>query len=190
MEMVVVIGIIGVVSAIAAPMFNNAIAGFRLGGDARGVSQAAAVAKIRAAADFGRVRVYVDLSGRTYHMEVFEKPSVTYPLGRWLTEGGITTLSTGVSFGYSPITAPPAGTQGIIGQAPLCVNDAGANIANTACIIFNSRGVPVDNTFGPTQADALYVRDTSAVYGITIAATGLLRVWRAPRVASPLWVRN
>jgi len=82
MEMVVVVGIIGAISAIAAPMFNNAIKSFRLSGDARGVSNATAVAKMRAASDFSRVRIYVDLTARTHRMEVFEKPSVTYPSGR------------------------------------------------------------------------------------------------------------
>jgi len=57
MEMVVVVGIIGALSAIAAPMFNNAIKSFRLSGDAHGVSNATAVAKMRAASDFSRVRV-------------------------------------------------------------------------------------------------------------------------------------
>jgi len=46
MEMVVVVGIIGALSAIAAPMFNNAIRSFRLSGDARSVSNATAVAKM------------------------------------------------------------------------------------------------------------------------------------------------
>src|SRR5213083_2409496 len=124
MEMVVVCGIIGVLGAIAAPMFNNAIASFRVSGDARGVSNATAVAKMRAAADFSRVRVYADLSAGTHRMQVFEKPSVTYPLGRWVTQGGDTSLSTGVSFGYGPVTASPPVTQGTIGQAPLCVDDA------------------------------------------------------------------
>jgi Tfp pilus assembly protein FimT len=190
MEMVIVCGIVGVLSVMAAPMFSNAIAGFRLSGDARGVSNATAVAKMRAAADFSRVRVYADLTARTYCMQVFEKPSVTYPLGRWVTQGGDTSLSTGVSFGYGAVTASPPVTQGTILQAPLCVDDAGANIANTACIMFNSRGVPVDNTFAPTPADALYVMDSSMVYGVTISATGLLRMWRTPRAATPSWVRN
>ena len=45
-----------------------------------------------------------------------------------------------------------------------------AAIANTACIMFNSRGVPIDSTFAPTGDDALYVTDGMAVYGVTVAA--------------------
>ena len=125
-------------------------------------------------------------------MQSFEKPSVLFPDGRWVTQGGVTSLSTGVSFGFGPVATPPTGTQGVIGQAPVCVDEVGAVIPNTACITFNSRGVPVDNwlPFAPTQADAVYVTDASVVYGVTVAATGLLRMWRTPRAATPAWMRN
>lgn len=189
LEIVIVVGIIGVIAASAAPLFNNAIAGFRLGGDARGVSNAAAVAKMRAASDFSRVRLYVDLSARTHRMQVFDKTSA---ICCWLTVGGVTSLSTGVSFGYGIVTTPPPNTQGTIGQAPSCTDGTGANIPNTACIMFNSRGVPIGNgpSFAPTGVDALYVTDGTAVYGVTIAATGLLRLWRTLPVATPSWVRS
>jgi len=192
MEMVVVVGIIGALSAIAAPMFNNAIKSFRLSGDARGVSNATAVAKMRAAADFSRVRIYVDLTARTHRMEVFEKPSVTYPDGRWVTQGGTTALSSGVSFGYGAVTTPPSDTQDAIGQASPCTAPATATvpIPNTACVMFNSRGTPIDNSFAPQGNDAIYVTDGTAVYGVTIASTGLLRMWRTPPVATPSWTRN
>jgi type II secretory pathway pseudopilin PulG len=192
MEMVVVVGIIGAVSAIAAPMFNNAIKSFRLSGDARSVSNATAVAKMRAASDFSRVRLYVDLTAKTYKMQVFDKTSIVPPLCCWVTQGGTTALSSGVSFGYGAVTTPPADTQDTIGQAPLCTDDASPPVAipNTACIMFNSRGTPIKDNFEPQGEDAIYVTDGTAVYGVTIASTGLLRLWRTPPVATPSWVRN
>ena len=72
-EIMIVVGIIGVVAAIAVPMFANAIAGFRVSGDARNVSNAAAVAKMRAASNFSRVRLYVDLDGRTHRVQTWNK---------------------------------------------------------------------------------------------------------------------
>src|SRR4051794_10610233 len=62
-ETLIVVGLIGVVSAIAVPMFGNAIANFRVSGDARSVSNAMAVAKMRAASNFSRVRLYLDVPG-------------------------------------------------------------------------------------------------------------------------------
>ena len=189
MEMVVVVGIIGALSAIAAPMFNNAIKSFRLSGDARGVSNATAVAKMRAASDFSRVRIYVDLTAKTHKMQVFDKTTSTCC---WVTQGGTTTLSSGVSFGYGAVTTPPADTQDLIGQAPPCTDNASppVAIANTACVMFNSRGTPIDNSFAPQGNDAIYVTDGTAVYGVTVASTGLLRMWRTPPVATPSWTRN
>ena len=189
MEIIVVCGIIGVLAAIAAPLFANAIARFRLSGDARGMSNAAAVSKMRAASDFSRVRLYVDLTARTHKVQVFDKTSAVCC---WITQGGTTTLSSGVSFGYGVVATPPPNTQGTIGQAPLCVDDTGADIAGTACIMFNSRGVPVGNgpSFSPTGVDGLYVTDGSAVFGVTVAATGLLRMWTTLPLSTPNWVRN
>jgi Tfp pilus assembly protein FimT len=188
MEITIVLGIISVLAVIATPMFNGAIQSFRLSGDARGISNAAAVAKMRAASDFTRVRLYVDLSARTHHLETFNKTS---DICCWITQGGTTGLSSGVSFGYGVVSTPPAFTQGLIGQAQACVNDLGATIPNTACVMFNSRGVPVSTpSFAPTNSDAVYVTDGTAVYGVTVAATGLLRMWRTLPLATPAWVRN
>jgi len=185
--MIIVVGLIGVISAIAVPMFGNAIARFRLSGDARGVMNSVAVAKMRAATDFSRSRVYVDLTGRTFHNERWDKTTST-----WIAEGGTTALSSGVLFSYGPVTSPPPNSQGTIGQASKCLDNMSppAPIDNTACFMFNSRGVPIDSTFAPRGADALYLTDGSAVYAITVAATGMLRMWRGLPVAIPQWALN
>ena len=61
------------------------------------------------------------------------------------------------------------------------------DITNTACIIFNSRGIPVDNTGSPTGLDAVYVTDGTSVYGITVAATGFIRTWQTNYSSTPSW---
>ena len=185
MEIMIVVGIISVVSAIAVPMFANAIAGFRVSGDARNVSNAAAVAKMRAASNFSRVRLYVDLDGRTHKVQTWNKATDT-----WIDEGGTTALSTGVNFGFSAVTAAPPNTQATIGQAAQCTADDGTPIGNTACIIFNSRGIPIEYVTSTPAGDALYVTDGMMVYGVTIAPTGMLRLWRTLPVTTPNWVRS
>jgi prepilin-type N-terminal cleavage/methylation domain-containing protein len=188
-EVMFVLGIIGVISAIAVPMLGSALSEFKVSGDARSVSNAAAVTKMRAASDFSRVRLYADLSARTFHVESWSKVSTTCC---WVTEGGSTSLSNGVTFSYGVVGTPPAFTQGTIGQAPLCTDNSGTDIANTACIMFNSRGVPVGNgpSFSTTGGDALYVTDGHAVYGVTVAATGMLKMWRTLPLATPSWMLN
>jgi hypothetical protein len=86
------------------------------------------------------------------------------------------------------VATPPANTQGAIAQAPLCQDNAAVNVANTACIVFNSRGVPVDTTGAPTPNDAIYVTDGSSVKGVTVSSGGLILAWHTPLQATPVWV--
>ena len=53
--------------------------------------------------------------------------------------------------------------------------------------MFNSRGVPIDASGAPIGTNAFYVTDGSAVYAVTVAATGMLRSWRTLPVATPSW---
>jgi len=184
LETIVVLAIIAVVSAIAVPTFGNSLAYFRVSGDARNVSNAVAVAKMRAASNFTRVRLFVDLDGGTHQIQIWDKTSTTCC---WIAEGGATHLSSGVSFGFAPVGEAPPATQTTIDQAEACNDDDGNPIGNTACVMFNSRGVPIDASFASTGSDALYVTDDTEAYGITIAATGMIRNWRTKPVATPSW---
>ena len=203
LEILFVVLITMTVAAIAIPMSGNALGFFRLSGDARSVSNAVAVTKMRAAADFTRARLFVDLSGNRHRLETFAKPGSPAALGCpmgvtscWLPRGGWTNLSQGISLGFGTLATPPANTQTTIGQAPACRDDAGAAIANTGCLVFNSRGVPVDAvTLAPTADDAVYLTDDSAghpptaVYAATVAASGMIQTWRSgPATAN--WVRQ
>jgi prepilin-type N-terminal cleavage/methylation domain-containing protein len=189
-EMMMTLAIIGVLAAITVPMSGNALRFLKVSGDARDLSNATAVAKMRAAAKFTQSRLYVDISSKTFFIQTFDKTiTVPCPTGCWVTETGTTSLSSTVSFGYGPVSAPPANTQTTIGQAPLCMNTAATPvaIANTACIIFNSRGLPVDATGSPFGNDAIYITDSSAVYVVTVAATGFVRLWRTNYTSTPTW---
>jgi Tfp pilus assembly protein FimT len=187
-EVLLVVALSSVIAAIAVPMMRNSLGGFRLTGDARSLSNAMSLAKLRAAADFSQSRVYVDLTTQSYHLETWDKTA-----GAWASEGGTTTLSTNDTFSFGSIGTPPSNTQTAIGQASACVTSLGAAIANTACVLFNSRGIPVlpagapPAVGAPTGDDALYITDGTAVYGVTISATGLIRLWRSSPTATPDW---
>src|SRR5262245_13983879 len=72
-ELLIVVAMIGGIAAMAAPMTGNALGYFRLSGDARGLSNALSVTKMRAAATFSKARVYVDLPGKSFHIETWRK---------------------------------------------------------------------------------------------------------------------
>jgi hypothetical protein len=139
---------------------------------------------MRAASVFGKVRVYVDRPNRAFRLETWNSTT-----NQWVADTGYTYLSQGVNFNFAPVTTPPPNTQGAIGEAAVCKTPAGVDIANTSCIIFNSRGIPIDGTAAPSPTvDAMYVTDGTAVYGITASATGMVRMWRTPPTATPNWV--
>ena len=191
LETMIVVGLIGVISAIAVPMFGNVLAFFRVSGDARSTSNEIALSKMRAAAVFSKVRLYVDLTGKSHHQETFDKTNETCC---WVASGGTTYLSQGVTFGRGVVSvAPPSTTQPAIAQALPCKANATpptppADIANTACVIFNSRGTPVDPGGSAGVVDTVYVTDGSVVYGIAVSATGMIRSWKTPATSTPKWV--
>jgi prepilin-type N-terminal cleavage/methylation domain-containing protein len=165
-EMLMVVGIIAIVSAIAVPYTNNTFATFRLSGDARAIVNRVSVAKMRAAAKFSQARLYVDLAARNYRVEVLDRSGTPV----WKAEGDSTSLSINDNFGFSPAGSAPPNTQALIAQAPSCLTAAGATMVNTACIVFNSRGIPVDATGAPTGVDAIYLTDRVTLYAITTSA--------------------
>jgi prepilin-type N-terminal cleavage/methylation domain-containing protein len=191
-EMLMVVAIIGVLAAIAIPMSGNSIRYIKISGDARDLSNAISVTKMRAAAKFTQARLYVDIAGKSYYIQTYTRNTTTDcpTLAVWCNDGGPTSLSSTVSFGYGAIGIPPSNTQATIGQAPVCKDNSGNDVSNTACIIFNSRGLPVDTTGSPTGADAIYITDSSAVYGITVAATGFIRTWQSPYSSTPTWTQQ
>jgi prepilin-type N-terminal cleavage/methylation domain-containing protein len=177
-ETLFVVGITGIVAAIAIPMMNNAIDSMRLEGDARSITNALAVTKLRAASTFSKSRLFVDLNDRGFHVETWDRDTST-----WVAEGGITYLSSyEEEFGFGTIDAAPASTQAEIAQAAACNDAEGEAIGNTACILFNSRGIPVTDivggTGGPTNSYAVYLTDGTAVFGVTVSATGVVQLWR------------
>jgi Tfp pilus assembly protein FimT len=182
-ELAIVLTVTLVIGAAVVPKMTGALQNFRTGGDARAIANEVAMAKMRAAADFTHARVYADLSGQTIKVDVWDTTNNV-----WVPDpqnGTAKSLSSGDTFGYgNVVTVPPPNTQGTLGQAAACSQTNGTGtVANTACIVFNSRGIPIDSTSSPTGADAFYLTDGVSIYGMTIAATGSAQTWRSE--ASP-----
>jgi type II secretory pathway pseudopilin PulG len=177
MDILIAVALVAIVTAMAIPMADSASRGFRMKGDAQSLANTVALAKMRAASRFSRTRVYADLNANTYRLEVWDKTA-----GAWVIDGGTVPLSNGVSFGFSGLATPPPNTQDAIGQSPSCTGPNSLTddtVDNTACIVFNSRGVPVDNTTAgaPTGGNALYITDGTGVHATTVTATPLVRQW-------------
>ena len=186
-DLVVVVAIAGIIAAVALPSTSRTLADYRLRGDARAIHNMIGVAKMRAAARFTRVRLYVDLDTSSFKMQYWDKDAVPPD---WVDEGGLTTLSTGIGFDTGAMDVPPPNTQNALGQSPNCLDKDGAAIANTGCIVFNSRGLPVDPNGAPYGNSAFYLTDwDTGVYAITLSATPLVRLWWSPTSHSS-WVHK
>lgn len=176
-ELLIVAALIGIVAAMAIPFGEAAIGGERLAGQARAVSYQVALAKMRAAASATRARVFFDFANGTYRLETWDRTN-----DQWTTNGGIERLPRGVAFGFGEVGTPPPNTQSNILQPAACregLNDATDEIADSGCVVFNSRGIPIDVSGAPTGENAVYVTDTngSVVYATTVSATGLSHLW-------------
>ena len=193
LEMLFTAAIATTLAAIAIPMTGNALGYFRLSGDARSLSNSVALTKMRAASAFSQSRLYVDLSTKSHHIETYTKG---VGFSGWQAA---TSLSSNSLISYGSLPTPPPNTQAVIGQAPACLTNAGEAIANTACIVFNSRGIPINCTSivldlgcspaAATADDAFYLTDGTAVYSITVAASGMVQMWRS-RPSTASWIKQ
>jgi len=139
---------------------------------------------MRAASRYSKERVYVDLTSNAYQLQYWDKAT-----GDWVNEPSTIALSSGVSFSTKGATQPPSNTQSAIGQSTACTTKTGSAISGSACITFNSRGIPTDSSGSPTGDSALYLSDGSTTYAVTVSATPLIRLWFA-RASTNNWVQR
>jgi prepilin-type N-terminal cleavage/methylation domain-containing protein len=172
-ELLIVLAIAGCVAAISIPASVGMVDEFSLSGDAHGVSNSLALARMGAAANFTRARVFVDRLANTYRIETWNKTAAA-----WQAASGTSPVGSKNAFSAGTINQPPPNSQIAFGQPPPCLTNAGAAIANTSCIIFNSRGVPVDGAGVPTPAAVIYMNGPTAVYAIAVSSTSQLAMWR------------
>jgi len=197
LEMLVVIGMSVIITAIAIPRYLTIAASLRASGDMRSLSGLLAQAKMRAAGDFTHARVYVNLTGNTYQLQAWNK-TANAGAGCWvadadrtntcLTFGGgqpsgpLFVLQQGDTFGFNGLATGPTPGQPTPSQAAGCLDSAGAAVGgNTACIVFNSRGIPINaTTLAPIPTGAFYLTNGSVVDAVTISATGSIQSWSSP----------
>src|SRR5262249_12974364 len=137
----------------------------RLRNDARGLAGQIMMARMRAAETFGRTQIACTISGNSCKTQL-----EGYGSGSFTDEsnGQVQILSAGNSFGI------PAGvSSGVGGQS-------GATPTQSANIIFNSRGVPIDNSGAAVSNYALYLKGdsaNSAYIAISVDLSGRATLW-------------
>jgi len=183
-EVMVSMAVMMVLAAIAVPMVGAASSNVKLHDQADTISNYVGLAKMRATSRRSRARVYLDLNAGTYGLQVYNQTA-----GVWANDTAVTTLPNGISFSFGKLDEPPLNTQPDIGFAERCTDDAGDPVDNTSCIMFNSRGIPINSAGAPLGGNAFYLTDGTGVRAVTVTATPLIRNWWSS-AAHPGWVRQ
>ncbi len=202
LEVLVVLAVTAILMAFAVPQFQRITQALRISGDMRDITGTVGQAKMHAAADFTHGRARANLVANTFQLETWNKAG-NGGAGCWQTVGDPTNpctigaspiqpLSTGVTFGFGAMTAPPPNTTAALAQAPACQigysgGPALGTIGGTACIEFNSRGIAIDALGAPTGNGAFYVNNGNMVYGVTMAAAGPPLNWTSYDRANSTW---
>jgi prepilin-type N-terminal cleavage/methylation domain-containing protein len=188
LELLVVMFVASILAAIAIPQYLAIDRNQRIRGDAHSLAGNISIAKMRAGADFTEARMYVDLGANSYRVDDWDKTN-----GCWHPDGTVTgtcangtpgptaiALSSGVVAGFGGLGAPPPNTTAALSQASPCTdNTRVGTLPGTACIVFNSRGMPLNGIPG-----GFYITDTNSVYGVTVNASGLAQTWSSPASAA------
>jgi prepilin-type N-terminal cleavage/methylation domain-containing protein len=185
-EIMVVMAVLGILGAFAVPMVDSATSGIKLRDQANAIADLIGLAKLRATSEFSRSRLYVDLGAESYVIQVWDADA-----GEWVSEQAAVDLPFGVSFGWGDLDEAPPNTQedDIPKFAAACVDKDGNAIDKTACIMFNSRGIPIDKDNSPLGGNAFYLTDGTGVRAVTVTATPLIRRWWSS-AAKAGWVRE
>lgn len=162
-EVLTVLTILLVISAIAIPTTASMVRDYRAMGDIRGIAAQATLARMRAAANFTTARVSFDLAANTYQIEIWDK-TANGGLGAYRVEGAVQSLSTGIRFGYGTLT-DPVGGQAVVAQP------------SPPQITFNSRGYLVDGGGAPIGTAAIYLDDTRKVWAVSASLAGRISAW-------------
>lgn len=177
-ELLIVVAIIGSMAAIGLPLSSGMIDDIKIRGDAQAFSAAVAQTKLTSSAQFTHARLFVNTSTNRYKIQTWNKTGTP----GWVNAADEILLSDRSKFGFGTVTAPPPNTLATLAQAPACLDDVGAAIPATACLIFSSRGVSV-----PATTQAIYLTGPSGTFAIILGAAGQLQVWRTTQTGASAW---
>ena len=163
-ELLVVLAIALILTAMAIPMFSGFTTAYRARNNADNLANLANLARMRAASSFSRVQVFCSNTSLTCYLQ-----SQAYGASTWTTDTSQTlTLSNGVSLALpAGVTSGPGGQSG---AAPY-QGSRSQTISNS--IIFNSRGMPIANNGTPVTDFALYLQGpNNSQFAVAVDGSG------------------
>lgn len=151
--------------AVAIPNLMEMLRANRLTGDARSLVRQLSLARQRAGADFTWTKIVIDNSTTpiNYTLQICSTKA-TSSCTTFTTEGGRQYLSSTTALGFGSSSGAAGGQM---------------TAAQTTTVIFNSRGIPIDNTGSPTATDTIYLADSLGnACAVSVTLSGHARGWR------------
>lgn len=194
LELLIVVVMIMIVVGFAVPTYTTAMRNYRIAGDARSIKGEILLAKMRAAARFTWARVRFNFDSRVFETELWNKTANAWER---VDIGAPQVLSANVNFGFGSMASPPPATQATLAQSPGCTEGLagtpdqpgkGAAIADTACIMFNSRGFPVDGDGNLTPNNAIYMVSENMAAGVTVSLNSVAKIWQGDFSDTDYWL--
>jgi prepilin-type N-terminal cleavage/methylation domain-containing protein len=158
-ELLIVVSVMSVMAAISIPSLQRTLRTYRIAGDARVIAHTLTLAKMRASSNFTLEAVDWDSGNNDFYTQSFQKS-----LAQFQSDGSIQNviLSSGVVLG-----TPSSGDSSSVGAS------------NSAGVVFNSRGLPVDSSSNPiVAAEAFYLNNGTDYYAVSVAVSGRIQVWK------------
>lgn len=184
-EALVVIAIGLTITAFSVPAVISALSAYHLNSDASALAGYGSVARMKAASQFAPIRLNIDTTSGTFNMEKLcgDTPSTSdpgcsggvNPYAAFATpdiELGTQYLSDGVSL----LSCRPPGVSTYPGDITADASGCPAVVQ----IYFNTRGVPVNSSGGPTSNGGVVVYLTnreSMVDAVTFSLGGQVATW-------------
>jgi prepilin-type N-terminal cleavage/methylation domain-containing protein len=170
-ELMMVVGILAIVAAMAIPAYMSYLRNYRVRNDANNIVGLTTIARMRAGANFSRAAVSCDAPAgvpstcRIYTLQNASSGTAC-TLSTWTLEPQQYTFSATVQFGI-----PTAATVGVMGQStisPVQVNPGVTPAPPPYTLYFNSRGWPVDCNGNAVTNYALYLQDQPGVFSVAV----------------------
>jgi Tfp pilus assembly protein FimT len=160
-ELTLILAVGTIITATSVPIFTTSMRSMRLAGDARNICDVLTQARLESTAQMTRYKLVFSTSNSSWHLEKLNQAT-----GTFAAEGSTNYLYDGLS------------NCGISFQSQSTSAPSGFPTTSSASIMFNSRGIPIDNNGTPTANNIIYLNYSNKDYAITVSLTGKVQLWQ------------
>jgi len=159
-ELCILLAVVMMLGAFAAPTLTSSMRGLQLAADARNIATSLSFAKMSAASQMTRYRLSFNISGNEWSLQKLNKTTGVFETEQATNELSSGIANSGIAFKNSSSSAP---------------NGYSSNSSGT--ITFNSRGIAVDGAGVPTTG-IVYLSKSGTDFAVGVSLSGRIRIWK------------